>query len=245
MGLRPGPVPSTRYATMSNRSIQSLLGIVCLTLTGCCHHFAPYDCGYRYGGCVDCYGYDCGGIYDYDQPLGRRGHRRGHGHGRGMRQPCPHCGQAMPGGMMGFDGGCYDSCGMGCGCGCGDCFSSCGDCFSGCGDCFSCGGITYSSSCGCGNCSTCQSSQGDWQSSTQYSDCNTGWQNSQSGGTSSQQNQGSQPMAPGAADDYYVPSEPMPMQGEPQPTEASGAQFLMPQQGNAVQPILWAPPSGR
>lgn len=236
---------------MGNRCIQSLFAIVCLTLTGCCHHWAPYDyygCGY--GGCVDCYGYgnECGGMYDYDMPLGRRGMRRG---GHGMRQPCPLCGRPMPAGMMGMDGcsgGCFGSCGMGCGCG--DCFSGCGDCFSGCGTCFSDCGTSFSGSCGCGNCGTysdssCQTCQSDWQSSSQYSDVNTGWGGNQQGQPSSSSGQRSQPMAPMNSDEYYVPSEPMPMQGEPQPTEASGAQFLMPQQGNAVQPILWAPPSGR
>ncbi len=223
---------------MGNRCIQSLFGIVCLTLTGCCHSWAPYD--YGYGGCVDCYGYENGyDGYDFDQPLGH--HRQGHRRGQMMRQPCPCCGRPMPGGMGGFGagmdagfGGCFDSCGMGCGCG--------GDCFSGCGDCYSSGGMTYSGSSGCGNCSNCQTSQGEWQSSSQYGDVNTGWQNGQQGQSSTPSGQGSQPMAPMSSDEYYVPSEPTPVQSHPQPTEASGAQFLMPQQGNAVQPILWAPP---
>lgn len=232
---------------MGNRCTNSLLGLLFLTLTGC-HHWCPYSYNYGYDSCVHCGGYDCGcgdcsQIYDYDQPFGRRHHRRGH-----MRQPCPCCGRPMPAGMMGMGfndcfgdcGGCFDMCGMGCGCGCGSCFSDCGTCFSSCGDCYS----GMSSSCGCGNCGTysngqsCQTCESNWQSSSQYSDCNTGWQN----GQSQQSTQGSQPMS---TDDYYVPSQPMPMGNEAQPTEASGAQFLMPmtQQGNAVQPILWAPPT--
>jgi hypothetical protein len=148
----------------------------------------------------------------------------------------------MRAGMMGMNdcfSDCYGACfDMGCGCGCGGCFSDCGGCFSSCGDCYSCGncstyssdGVTYS------NGQSCQTCESDWQSSSQYSDCNTGWEN----GQSQQSTQGSQPMS---TDDYYVPSEPM--NNEAQPTEASGAQFLMPmtQQRNAVQPILWAPPS--
>jgi hypothetical protein len=229
-----------------NRCVQSLFGILCLALTGCCHSwYSPYDYGYGYGygSCVDECGYGC---YDFDQPLGAR--RHGHRRGQMMRQPCPCCGRPMPGGMGGFGdcmdgcyGGCFDSCGMGCGSGCGDCFSSCGTCFSDC-------GTTFSGSCGCGNCGNCgtysdgQTCQGDWQSSSQYCDCNTGWQEGQSGQSSSPSSHGSQPMAPMSTDEYYVPSEPTPVQSHPQPTEASGAQFLMPQQGNAVQPILWAPP---
>lgn len=229
---------------MGNRCLYLVFGIMLASLTGChhcCPWYSPYY-GYGYGTCVDPYCGDCGSVYDFDLPGGRRW---GHGcrSGRMMRQPCPCCGQPMPGGF----GGCFDAgfgCSTGFGCGC----QTCGTGFEcGCNTC----GDTY-----CGNgmpCSSCPGGQmaGDaWQTSTQHWDVNTGWSDRQPGQTrSSQPSVQSQPMAPSTSDEYYVPSEPSQYGSEPQPTEASGAQFLMPQQGNlmpqqgnAVQPILWAPP---
>ncbi len=231
---------------MGNRCLP-ILAIIFISFSGC-HCCWPPLCSYDYGygSCVDYCGYDCGcgcgSVYDFDQPGGRRW---GHGcrRGRMMRQPCPCCGRPMPGGIgggyeSGFDG-CF-GCDTGCGCG------SCGSTFGSCGTGTECGGNVYGGS--PSQCSTCQSGMmsGDgWQqSSTQYWDTNTGWTENPPGQFQPTQSApSSQPMAPTSRDDYYVPSEPPPYGHEPQPTEASGAQFLMPhQQGSAVQPILWAPP---